>query len=171
MVGRMLGPAEVEEGVALCLLVPVEHDRLGAAVPGPAADEGMLAPLTVTGEIGEGAVRLGNGGIVLLDAAPHLGHKPGLEILGTGESGRGIGVLLLKAGADGRIERSRILEDLFPVLGLQPGIIVPNRNPMHLEDMRLGRNDRRSGQGAGGEALKFHGVIRIASDDGVIMHR
>src|SRR5688572_17779466 len=119
--------------MALGLLVAVEHDGLGTTLAGLAADKGVLSAFAIAGEIGEGAIRLGNGGIILLDAAAHLRHQAGLELLRSGESCGCISILLLQAGPDLRIENRRILENFLPVLCLQPSIIIPDLHPVYLE--------------------------------------
>src|SRR5262245_45139868 len=96
----MVGAAEIEEGVALCLLVALEHDRLAAAVPVLAGKQGMLAAFAVACEVGVRTVRLRDGGIVFLDAPAHLGDEAFLEVFCVAERCRRIGVLLRKMASD-----------------------------------------------------------------------
>ncbi len=73
------GDAEIS--VRLGERVAVEQDLLLAAFARLAAEERMLAAGDEAGVIGEGPVGSGNAGIVLLDAALHLGEERRLELL------------------------------------------------------------------------------------------
>ena len=170
MVGRMIRSAEIEEGLAFGLLVAVEHDGLRSAVPGLPADERVLAALTVAGEIGEGPVGLGNGGIVLLDAPAHLRDEAGLKLFRSGEGCFRIGILLLEAGADLGIENRRILENLPPVLRLQPCVIILDPDAMNIEDIGFGGSRGGSRQQMKRRSLKIHERVRLDRRGGAIMH-
>ncbi len=99
VVRRVGGATEVEEGVALRLMVAIQHHLL-RAVPGQAADEGMLPALAIAREIGEGTIGLRHGGIVLLDPPPHLGDEGLPERVLSLEGRVGIRILLRQKGPD-----------------------------------------------------------------------
>ena len=136
--GECAASPRSKKALAFGFFVAIEHDRLQVRRPRGAANKRVLAAVTVAREIGEGAVGLGNGGIVFLDAPAHLRDEAGLKLFRSGEGCLRIGILLLEAGADLGIENRRILENLPPVLRLQPCVIILDPDAMNIEDIGFG---------------------------------
>ena len=152
----MLGAAEIEKGVAFGFLVAVEHDRLAATTPVLARDEGMLPALAVAGEVCEGPVRLRHRGIVLLDARAHLGDEALLQVFGLGEGRGRVGILPFEMAADFARQARGILQHLFPVRRLEPGIVVANLGAVHGRHARLDRRERSIARRAKEESAFIH---------------
>ena len=124
MVAGVAPVAEMEIGLAVRFLVAVQQDGLGPIGQGLAAIERMLAALPVAGEIGEGAIRGGNGGVIPLDAPAHLGDEGRLGLTHGSEIGLREGVFRLQIGTDVGVQHRRIAHDGAPVFGAQPGIVL-----------------------------------------------
>ena len=125
-----------KKGWPSALPVAVEQDRLlghGLRVRTAAQSRsGMLPALAVAGVIGEGPVGLGHAGLVLPDAPSHLrrrdGAQPFRDLRGRPPCRRS-----RFGDAPGcRPAGRRVLQDVAPVLGLEPGVIVPNGGSMNL---------------------------------------
>ena len=153
MVGRMLRRRRA--GRTPCP-APARRRRAGLCSRPPsrgcAADHRMLAALAVAREIGIGAVRRRHRGVVLLDAAVHLGEQRLLQRLGVGErrlrhrrsrprDRRGC----RRRAPTGRASR-------LPVVGAQPSIVVGQR------DAVPGRRSRAAlrARGAAGKCAVEH---------------
>ena len=120
--------AEVEERLASRERIAVEQHLLGAAVARRAADHGMLPAIAIATEIGIRPVGRGHRGVVLLDAAPHLGKQCLPQSAGSRERRLRVGVLGLEIGADRGIEFARIAHHGLPVRRFQPSIIIDERD-------------------------------------------
>ena len=141
----MVGVVEIEERGALRLGIAVEKDLGLPAVARLAADERVLAALAVAGRVGEGAVDLRHGPVVLLDAAAHFGDDLLAQRRRAGEHRLRKRVLGLEMGPDPRRQDGRVLEHVHPVGGLEPGEIVAQPHAVDFELARLGK-DRRLGR-------------------------
>jgi hypothetical protein len=75
VVGRLLHGAELEIGLAGGERVAVEQNFLRPAATRFAAYDRMLAAFAIAREIRKGTVRARHRGVVLLDAALHLGEQ------------------------------------------------------------------------------------------------
>ena len=115
------------------------------AVARLAADERVLAALAVAGRVGEGAVDLRHGPVVLLDAAAHFGDDLLAQRRRAGEHRLRKRVLGLEVGPDPRRQDGRVPEHVHPVGGLEPGEIVAQPHAVDFELARLGK-DRRLGR-------------------------
>ncbi len=115
----------------------------------------MLAPGRIAGVVLEGAVGLGDRGVVGLDAALHLLEQLVLQRLARRQQRLGVGVLSLQVGPDVRLERGGIAQHLAPVVVLHPGIVVHPR-PAELFDTP-GFLARDGGRGCGLHASDSHG--------------
>ena len=124
--GRTNGrrPPMPEIGLALGFVVTVEDDFLRAAVAGYAEITRLLAAKLEGRTIGVRPVLHRHGAIVFLDPPFHFGKQRLSQRRRILHQGRLIGVLGFQMRADCRIEGGRILENLLPVLGPQPGIFV-----------------------------------------------
>ena len=120
--------AELPVGLVRGFLVAVEQHGLGAAGARLPAYERVLAAGDVAHVVGPGAVRGGDGAVVLLDPPLHLREQGVLQVGGVREPGLGMGVLRLEVGADRRVEHGGIAHHLLPVGGAQPGVVVGNRD-------------------------------------------
>jgi hypothetical protein len=120
----MVDAADPEIGLALGLLVAVDQDGLLAALARDAEEARLLAAGAEGGAVGEGPVLHRHGGIVLLDAALHLGKQRLAQFFRPGQHLRLIGVFGLQMGADVGSQHRGIAKHLLPVLRPQPGIIV-----------------------------------------------
>ena len=152
MVVAVLGRGDVEEGLVLGRSVGVQQHLLGAAAHGFAGVDGVLGSVRIAGVVDEGAVGGGDGAVVLLDPAAHLGKQLGLQVLGRGELGASVGVLRLEVGADVGTQNARVAHDLLPVLILQPGVVVGPHAPELLDPLGPhvgGGSQGRQGTGGG----------------------
>ena len=152
MVRRMLRLAEIEILRRLGQRVAVEDDLGIAAVARRAADQLVLAALAIFPEIGERTVRLRHARIVLLDAPAHLGDQRLLQRLHRPEDRLGVAVLRLQVRPDVGIEQRRIAQHLLPVVVLQPGIVVRERDAMDRAPRRTSGRDGRLLERLSGDA-------------------
>ena len=124
VVEGVVDAADAEIGLVAGFQVAVEIDVLRPAIARRAEEARLLAALLVGRAVGIGPVLHRHGGIVLLDAALHLGEQNLPQLRRVGHQGRLVGVLVLQMLADRRIEHGRILEHVLPVVGAQPGELV-----------------------------------------------
>src|SRR5580704_10497466 len=90
----------------------------------------MLSALVVAGIIKPRAVLAGNLGIVFLDPPAHFLDERGAQLGERCEHGPRIAVLGLDQGPNIAGQGGGGAQNLLPVRGLQPRIIVAQRNPM-----------------------------------------
>jgi hypothetical protein len=114
--------------MAFCQLVAIKQNPCLPAITRLAAEQRMLTACDEADEIGPGAVRRGNGGIVLLDAPFHFLEKRLLERRRAGKGSLGIGVLRQQVTANILGEHRRIAHHLLPVHRSQPRIVVDPLN-------------------------------------------
>ena len=134
VVGTVRHVGDTEIGVARGEHVAVHEDPFLAAAARHAAEERVLTARHVAGVIGEGAVRGGDGRVVLFDAPLHLGEESPLEGLRVGHHCLGVSVLGLEMLTDVGSEHSRIAHHRLPIVRTQPGVIV------HALDAVMGRD-------------------------------
>ncbi len=146
VIRRMPRAAELEIFMALRKLVAVEHDLGVAAVARHAAEQFVLAALAEFAHIGIRTIRRGHAGIVFLDPPAHLRDQLFLQGRGVAEQALGVGIFRFEIGSDIAVEDGGIAQHFLPVLVLQPGIIIDDRDAMAGERMRPARRDR-PGQG------------------------
>src|SRR4051812_24226784 len=101
--------AEIEEGVALRLEVPVHENAMVSSLSREAADQRVFAAVTVTCEIGEGTVRLGHRFVVLSDPPAHFRNQPPPECSRASQNGRRVAILTLQVISDLAGEGVRVL--------------------------------------------------------------
>lgn len=142
VVRRMARAAELEVVGGLCQCVAVEDDLDVAAAARRAADQLVLATVSELPQIGEGPVRRGYAQIVLLDSAAHFRDQRLLQRLRRRQQRLGIGVFGLEIGPDIRIKQGRVAQHLLPLLVLQPGIVVSDRDAMQRASRGAPRRDR-----------------------------
>ncbi len=164
---------ELEEGEARALPVAVDQDDLtglGAAIGGglgalagqddhgarAPADQRVLTAVAVAGVVGVRPVGHRHAAVVLADAGPHLGDERLPQWLGPVEGGPGERVLRVEMGPDIGGQGGGVLENLAPVLGLQPGIIVDDLLAVDLVAMRAGLRDRRRLRDGKGDTVGSH---------------
>ena len=122
--------AEFEVVVGGRKLVAIQDDLDLAAVARRAAEHFVLAALAEFAQIGERAIRRRHAGIVFLDPAAHFRNQRLLQSGGMAEQAFGVVVFRLEIFRISAFRTSRIAQHLLPVLILQPGIIIDNRDAM-----------------------------------------
>ena len=151
VVRRMLGGGDLVVGLALPLRfsrlgVFVQQHLLGAAATRAAGVHRVLRAGVVSGVVLPRAVGGGNGAVVLLDAAAHLGDQGGLQRLRAGEHRAGVGVLRLQVLADVGADDLRVAQHLPPVLVLHPRVVVDAHPAELLDAPGLAAGDGRGGE-------------------------
>src|SRR3954464_13049685 len=134
---------ELEVAVRGREFVAIENDAGFAAVARGSAEQLMLPALAEFPQIGVGTVRRRHAGIVLLDAAAHFRDQGLLQARGVAEQALGMGIFRLEVLANLAVENRGIAQHLLPSGILQPGIVVPDRDAMGGELVRMARRDRR----------------------------
>ncbi len=130
MIRGLAGSAHFKIALAAPLRVSVEQNFLGSAGTLDAAKDGVLAALVVAGIIKPRTVFSGNFGIVFLDPPAHFLDERGAQVSERREHGPRKVVLGLDQGTDIAGQGGGIAQNLLPVRGLQPRIIVAQGNSM-----------------------------------------
>ena len=131
MVGRRRGFVDLEKGEVTALGITVEHNLLDAVLACLAAEHRLLAALTVSRVVQPGSIGDRQRGIILFHAAAHLRDKGVDQFGGRLKVRRGIGVLRLEHGPDRRGQGVGVAQDLAPIVGAEPGVIVVDRDAMN----------------------------------------
>ena len=128
VIGRGPGFVDAEEGAVAPLGIAVEHDLLDAVLARLAAEERLLAALAMTRVVEPRPVGDGHRGIVLLHAAAHLRDERVDQLRGRVQVRRRIRILRLEHGPDRRGQGIGVAQDVAPIVGAQPGVIVADRD-------------------------------------------
>ena len=145
MVGAVAGGSNLEEGLALGQVVLVQQHLLGPTFASGARMYGVLGAQGIAAVVGIGAVRRGDGAVVLLDAPLHLGEQDGLKVLRPGQHRAREGVLGVQMLADIGAQHLGIAQHLLPIVVLHPGVVVGPRTA------ELGDCQGTTGRSWGGE--------------------
>ncbi len=130
MIRGLAGSAHFKKALAAPLRVSIEQNFLGSAGPLDAAKDRVLAALVVAGIIKPHSILAGNLGIVFLDPPAHFLDERGAQPSERREHGRRVAVLGLDHCTNIAGQGGGGAQNFLPVRGLQPPIIVAQRNPM-----------------------------------------
>ena len=171
MVGRMAPAGEMKERLSFGPRVAIDQHGLRAALAGLAAIDAPLAAGTKARVIGPRPVDLRRLAVVFLEARAHFAPKLFLQPGGRRQNRVGIGVFGLEQRADVGGQPARIAQDLAPVVGPDPGVIVGPGKTVggELPRSRLGarwRRDRGLGAGFAGRPGSGAGHGASARRDG-----
>ena len=154
MVGRMAPAGEMKESLSLRARVAVDQHCLRAAVAGLAAIDAPLAAGTKARIIGPWPVDLRRLAFILLEARAHFAPKLLLQPGRRRQKRVGISVFGLEQRPDVRGQPARIAQDLLPVVGPYPGVIIVPRQAMGGEARRPRLGARRRGNRSLGAASR-----------------
>ena len=150
MIRGLAGSARFKKALAAPFRVSVEQNLLGSAGTLDAAIDRVLAALVVAGIVKPRTVFARNLGIVFLDPPAHFLDERGAQLSERREHRSRISVLGLHRGTNIAGQGGGVAQNLVPVRGLQPPIIVAQRNPMQGRfRMALLDSWRRPGAGSG----------------------
>ena len=142
VIGGMTRAAELEICLAVREFVAIEQNLFGAAGAALPADDRMLPAFAVADVVAIRPVGIGDGGVVFLDPALHLGEQRVLQGRRGAKRVRGVVVLGLEIVADRRLQLVRVAHHFLPVRGTQPGEFVDKRDAV---PDRCGRPAGRAG--------------------------
>ncbi len=149
VVGRMTGGGELEVRLSPSARVAIDQHRLLAARARPPAIDAMLPAAAKSRIVGPGTVDLRRLAVVLLEPRAHLADQLRLQRQRRSEQRVGVSVFRLQQRADVFRQQARIAQDLAPVRGPYPGIVVGPGEAVgaQLRRARLGARRRRRGRG------------------------
>src|SRR5690625_7247530 len=144
MVRAMGGGLKLKERLPLCKKISIQQKLfVSCFAPGASTEEGMLATLPKAGVVGPGAIGIGNARIVLLDPSPEFVKEGVLQCRGRFQHLLDPAILSFQMRVDRGLETFRLTHHLLPVLVTKPGVVVKQRDAVHLLRLSL-----RSGHGS-----------------------
>ena len=136
VIGCMDRIADRKEGSAATLMVAIDQDHVIAVVAALAADQRLLPALTIARVIKPRAVGERHAGVVFLDTPAHLTNERLRQIPERAEKRGAVGVFRLEHRADRLRQSGRVAQNLLPIVGTEPRVLVDERVPM--DDTRHG---------------------------------
>src|SRR5208283_307206 len=143
VIGGVAGRRDVEEALSARFHIAVEKNFRRPAGALFAAKVRVLSALLVAFIIEPGTIRAGNFAVIFLDPPAHLLEERRPQCLGWRELGPGIVILGLEHGTDIARQGGGIAQNLLPILGFEPFIVIAEDDPVQTSFRTALLNRRR----------------------------